>query len=119
MRLASRRNRSNGYYRSWRSSMSIISGARNTIESLSKFKNLKINEKGDVLITSAFHMNRSLIISKKLKLDFIPYAVDFRASNSKISLINYYQSFSILQNLLNFNLFFKEFIGSVIAKIIL
>jgi len=96
-----------------------VSGTRNTIENLSKFKNLKINEKGDVLITSAFHMNRSLIISKKLELNLIPYAVDFRVSNSNISIINYYQSFSILSNLLNFNLFFREFIGTVIAKLVL
>ena len=96
-----------------------VSGTRNTIENLSKFKSLKINEKGDVLITSAFHMNRSLIISKKLELNLIPYAVDFRVSNSNISLINYYQSFSILSNLMNFNLFFREIIGTIIAKIVL
>ena len=96
-----------------------VSGTRNTIENLSEFKNLKINKPGDILITSAFHMNRSLMISKKLKLNLIPYAVDFRVSNSNISLINYYQSFSILHNLLNFNLFFREFLGTVVAKIVL
>ncbi len=96
-----------------------VSGTRNTIENLSEFRNLKINKPGDILITSAFHMNRSLMISKKLKLDLIPYAVDFRVSNSNISLINYYQSFSILHNLLNFNLFFREFLGTVVAKIVL
>ena len=96
-----------------------ISGTRNTIENLSKFKNLKINRKGDILITSAFHMNRSMIISKKLELEVIPYAVDYRVSNAKISFINYYQSFSILNNILNFNLYFREQIGTFVARIIL
>tara|TARA_Y100000816_G_scaffold264804_1_gene224201 strand:- start:2864 stop:3643 length:780 start_codon:yes stop_codon:yes gene_type:complete len=96
-----------------------ISGSRNTIENLLKFKDLKINKPGDILITSAFHMNRSLIISKKLELDLLPYAVDFRASNSNINIISYYQSFSILKNLLNFNLFFRELIGTTITKLVL
>ena len=96
-----------------------IGGTRNTIENLLKFKNLKINKKGDILITSAFHMNRSMIISKKLKLELTPYAVDYRVSNAKISLMNYYQSFSILNNLLNFNLYFRELIGTIVVKIIL
>ena len=45
-----------------------VSGTRNTIENLSEFKNLKINKPGDILITSAFHMNRSLMISKKTQI---------------------------------------------------
>ena len=66
-------------------------------------------------------MKRSLLISKKLDLNLIPYAVDFRAladSDSK-SLLNYYQGFSIVGNLQSINLFFKELLGIYAVKILI
>ena len=46
--------------------ITFVGSTRNTIENLKKFKELKINMKEDLLITSAFHMNRSLYISNKI-----------------------------------------------------
>ena len=93
---------------------------RNTIENLKEFKKLNLqNEHNPILITSAFHMRRSLLISKKLDLNLIPYAVDFRSFEDagKDSLLNYYQRFSIVGNLQSINLYFREFLGIIAVKI--
>ncbi len=99
-----------------------INNTRNTIENLKELKKLNLQtENSSILITSAFHMKRSLLISKKLDLNLIPYAVDFRAladSDSK-SLLNYYQGFSIVGNLQSINLFFKELLGIYAVKILI
>ena len=99
-----------------------INNTRNTIENLKELKKLNLQtENSSILITSAFHMKRSLLISKQLDLNLIPYAVDFRAladSDSK-SLLNYYQGFSIVGNLQSINLFFKELLGIYAVKILI
>ena len=86
-----------------------IDNTRNTIENLKEFKNLNLqNEHNPILITSAFHMRRSLLISKKLDLNLIPYAVDFRSFEDagNDNLLNSYQRFSIAGNLQSINLYF-------------
>ena len=101
------------------SRVTFIDTTRNTLENLKEFKKLKINKKNDLLVTSAFHMTRSLIIAKKLNLDLSPYAVDFRHDRSLESLLNSYQSFSFADNLKKTNIFFREIIGIIMVKIIL
>ena len=63
-------------------------------------------------------MKRSLLIAKKLNLEFIPYAVDFR-SGSDFFITNYWQKLSISNNFINFDLFIRELIGSLIVKLII
>ena len=87
-----------------------IKKSRNTIENLKSLKNENILMGNSVIVTSAFHMKRSMLIVKKLKMNLVPYTVDFRSSNMK-SFINKYQSFDIVANLSYFNLFFREIIG--------
>jgi uncharacterized SAM-binding protein YcdF (DUF218 family) len=99
-----------------------IDNTRNTIENLKELKKLNLqNEHNPILITSAFHMKRSLLISEKLNLNLTPYAVDFRsfedAGNN--SLLNYYQRFSIVGNLQSINLYFREFLGIIAVKILM
>jgi len=99
-----------------------INDTRNTIENLKKLKKLHLENKStSILITSAFHMDRALLISKKLNLNVIPYAVDFRSySNSgKDSFISYYQVFSLLGNLQYLNLYFRELLGTIAVKILI
>ena len=99
-----------------------INNTRNTIENLKELKKLNLqNENNSILITSAFHMKRSLLISKKLDLNLIPYAVDFRSfiDSGNDSLLNYYQRFSIAGNLQSINLFFREFLGIYAVKILM
>mgnify|MGYP000695511003 FL=1 len=66
-------------------------------------------------------MKRSLLISEKLDLHLIPYAVDFRSIEDagNDSLLNYYQRFSIVGNLQSINLYFKEFLGIIAVKILM
>jgi len=93
-----------------------IDNTRNTIENLKQLKKLNLKlENSSLLITSAFHMKRSQLISKKLSLDLTPYAVDFRSldNSQKVGLINYYQGFSFASNLLSINLYFREFLGII------
>ena len=95
-----------------------INNTRNTIENLQAFKKLNINNKYNILITSAFHMKRVMLITKKMNIDIIPYAVDFRSiEKSKFSILNFIQSFNITQNLSNFNNFFREILGILVFKI--
>tara|TARA_B100001123_G_scaffold428191_1_gene544728 strand:- start:280 stop:870 length:591 start_codon:yes stop_codon:yes gene_type:complete len=96
-----------------------VSTTRNTIENLKELKKLNINKNNDLLITSAFHMNRAMYISKKLGLNLIPYAVDFRSSGINNSIINIYQSFDISSNLYKLNVFTREILGLLAAKITL
>lgn len=93
-----------------------IDNTRNTIENLEAFKILNINDQTNVIITSAFHMKRVLLIAEKLKINFIPYPVDFR-SDKENSLINYYQKFSVSGNLQTFDLFFREILGIFAYKL--
>ena len=60
-------------------------------------------------------MKRAQLISKKLRLNLTPYAVDFRSFNSlpRVGLINYYQTFSFASNLGYVNLYFREFLGLI------
>ena len=95
-----------------------VENSRNTIENLRTIKDLNILNKSNVLITSAFHMKRALIISRKFKLDLIPYAVDFR-SIKEDNLLNYYQKFNILDNLFKFELFIRELMGIISFKVFL
>ena len=91
---------------------------RNTFESIKKISDLDISKQQNVLITSAYHMKRSLIISKKFDLNIIPYGVDFRSLGSKF-LINDYQTFSVSRNFSKMDLFVNEMIGIIITKIFL
>ena len=99
--------------------ITFVGSTRNTIENLNKFKELNINKTDDLLITSAFHMNRSLYISDKLELNLRPYAVDFRHSPKKQELINFYQTFNVVDNLLKINIYFRELLGIIAVKLIL
>jgi uncharacterized SAM-binding protein YcdF (DUF218 family) len=99
-----------------------VNDTRNTIENLKKLKKLNIkNEESLILITSAFHMDRALLISKKLNLNLIPYAVDFRSysGSGKDGFVNYYQVFSLVGNLRSLNLYFREFLGIIAVKILM
>ena len=100
------------------SRVKFINNTRNTIENLLAFKKLNITNKSNILITSAFHMKRSMLITKKINIDVIPYAVDFHGTlNAKFSILNFIQRFNIISNLATFNKFFKEILGIVAFKI--
>ena len=93
-----------------------VGNSRNTIENFKEIKKLDLDNLNTILITSAYHMKRALMIAKNEDLNFRPHAVDFRSFSQK-SLINRYQVFSITNNLSNFNLCFREILGIIAFKI--
>ena len=93
-----------------------IDNTRNTIENLKAFKNINTLNQSNILVTSAFHMKRSMMIAKKLDLNIKPYAVDFRSIND-FDILNYYQMFSIADNWQSFNIFFRELLGIFVFKL--
>ena len=104
--------------------VTFIGGTRNTIENLTAFKKTNNSNKTNILITSASHMKRSMIIAKHLDINFIPYAVDFRSGisqiskkNDKFSILNNYQGFDLLANFNKFNFFVAELLGIIAFKL--
>ena len=93
-----------------------INNTRNTIENLKAFKNINTLNQSNILVTSAFHMKRSMMIAKKLDLNIKPYAVDFKSIND-FDILNYYQMFSIADNWQSFNIFFRELLGIFVFKL--
>ncbi len=93
-----------------------IGQSRNTIENFKEIDKLNIVNSKTVLITSAYHMKRSMIIAKHFGLKLEPYIVD-QKTNRLGSFINIYQDFNISRNLANFNLFFREIVGIIVFKL--
>lgn len=89
-----------------------VDGTRNTFENMKKFLNEVKPEAEDkfLLITSAFHMPRSMSVARKLKLNFIPYPVDHRIDKD-LTLIDNLQTFSFAQLLGFTDHLFKEYLG--------
>ena len=92
-----------------------VGNSRNTYENIKEIKKLGFKDDKTLLVTSAFHMKRSMMIAKKFELKLIPYAVDFRSFSNK-SIINQYQEFNVIRNLAKFNLFIREIIGIIAFK---
>ena len=83
--------------------------SRNTYENIlfsKKIANPKKNEKW-LLVTSAYHLNRSLGVSEKLEWIFIPYAVDFEKSKK----FSWDFPYNFLRNISEFNQATHEWIG--------
>lgn len=95
-----------------------LSEPRNTIESFVKIKELNLKFSETVLITTGFHMKRSMMIAKKKGVKVLPYPVNFTPI-SKPPFLNSYQSFNVAKNLSNFNTFFREIIGIIAVKLTL
>ena len=97
-----------------------LNSSRNTLENFQTLSNYNKdkNFKNILLISSAFHMKRSLMIAEKFKLNLIPYAVDFRSFNSN-DFKNRWQKFSVSKNFSNLDLAFNELIGYFVAKLVL
>ena len=95
--------------------------ARNTIEN---FKQLKLflakeSNKKVLLVTSTYHMKRSLIIARKFDLKFVGFLPITSKKNNSFSLVNFYQHINFKANLSSFDLFFRELVGILAVKIML
>ena len=83
------------------------------VSSSKKLTKPTINEKW-ILITSAFHMHRSIDTAAKSKWELTPYPVDFKLSKDLLSEII---KFDILSNIENFQIASHEMLGIMVYKI--
>ena len=77
-------------------------------EAKSVRKLLKTNKANIILVTSAFHMPRAKKVFEATNIKVIPFAVDFRTSIKKITIIDFMPSANSLKDTSNF---FREMIG--------
>ena len=96
--------------------LNFIGKSRNTIENFKEIKELNLKYLETVLITSAYHMKRSMMIAEKQGVKVLPYPVN-TISRSKTPLLNSYQVFDIVNNLSKLNTFFREILGIIAFKI--
>ena len=96
--------------------INFIGKSRNTIENFKEIKELDLKYSETILITSAYHMKRSMMIAKKQGVKVIPYPIN-PISGSTTHLLNSYQVFDVTNNLSKFNTFFREILGIIAFKI--
>ena len=87
------------------------SKSRNTYENIlysKKLANPTLDENW-LVVTSAFHMNRTINIGEKLEWNFIPYAVDFQ----QIKRFSWLPSLRFLSNISRFESASHEWIGLI------
>ena len=94
--------------------------ARNTFENFKRLNEFlvdkdKVNSK-ILLITDAFHMNRSLMLAKKFNLNIYSLPSSYITKQDSVGLINSYQNISIVSNLSMFDLFIKELISTSFSR---
>ena len=96
--------------------INFIGKSRNTIENFKEIKELNLKYSETVLVTSAYHMKRSMMIAENQGVEVIPYPVN-PISKSTTPLLNSYQVFDVANNLSKFNTFFREILGIIAFKI--
>jgi len=94
----------------------VTENVKNTYEESIAVTKLIPNNSSLILVTSAFHMQRSKYLFEKQGFDIIPYPVDFKTSNAKTSFMNFLPSVDSLNNA---SLFIRENIGRFYYKLFL
>ena len=89
---------------------------KNTYEESLAVTKIIPNNSSIILVTSAFHMQRSKYLFEKQGFDVIPYPVDFKSSNSKISIMSFLPN---LGSMKTSSLFIRENIGRLYYKLFL
>ena len=89
--------------------------AKNTYEESIVLLELLPKNSSILLVTSAFHMNRSKYLFDKQGFVVTPFPVDFKSSNLKFSILNILPN---LNSLYKTSLFIRENIGRIYYKIV-
>ena len=96
--------------------------ARNTSENFILLNNylnkMNINNPKIFLVTHGYHIKRCLIFAKKYDLKITAYASRLTTKSYSSGLVNFYQHIDVLSNFKMFDLFIKEMISSIFAKIL-
>jgi uncharacterized SAM-binding protein YcdF (DUF218 family) len=88
--------------------------SRNTLENAAFSKSvLQENHLAPpyILVTSAFHMRRSLAVFKKEKIDVVPYPCNYFAGSKKISVLDFIPDAEVFGG---WELYIKELIGTIV-----
>ncbi len=96
------------------STVLIESNSRNTVENAKYTKQLLDSAhlaSPYLLVTSAYHMPRSLMIFKKMGLNVIPYPANYITRNNKVEASDFVPDAGVLYN---WNTYIKEIIGYVV-----
>lgn len=91
--------------------------SRNTIENIQFSKQIleaKHLPPPYVLVTSAFHMRRALLICKKANLEVVPYPCNYFAGKGLFTFADFIPS---AQTLSDWNIYIKELVGYVVTSI--
>jgi uncharacterized SAM-binding protein YcdF (DUF218 family) len=95
--------------------------ARNTFENIKRLNEYlnKTNSQNSqiLLITHAFHLKRCLLISRKYNLNVSGFASSYYTKNFSTGLVNSYQTACTLCNLRYVDIFVKEILSLIFAKI--
>ena len=94
----------------------VTENVKNTYEESIAVTKMIPNDSSIILVTSAFHMLRSKYLFEKQGFDVIPYPVDFKSSNSKISIMSFLPN---LGSIKTSSLFIRENIGRLYYKLFL
>ena len=92
----------------------VTENVKNTYEESIAVKKLMPNNSSIILVTSAFHMQRSKNLFEKQGFDVFPFSVDFQSSNNKISIMSFLPSLGAIKNTSSF---IRENIGRIYYKI--
>lgn len=71
------------------SRLELESNSRNTYENFKNIKPITRSGSSYLLVTSAFHMPRSVGIARQFEIDVIAYPVDFRSNSSEFRRVNF------------------------------
>jgi uncharacterized SAM-binding protein YcdF (DUF218 family) len=88
-------------------------GSINTLESVKALKKL-VGEKKIILVTSAYHMQRSAATFRKMGMNVVPAPTDYISEQKKVSL---YSLIPTSQHLLTSSIAFYEYIGFIWYRI--
>ena len=99
-----------------RSQILVTNNVKNTYEESIAVTKLVPSKSSIVLVTSAFHMQRSKYLFEKQGFDVTPFPVDFKSSNSKFSILEFMPRIGALNKT---SIFIRENLGRLYYKIIL
>ena len=85
--------------------------SRNTFENIFLSKQISNYKKGEVwiVISSAYHLNRAILVAEKLDWKLLPYATDFQQPKK----INFFPNFNLFSNLAAIQLASHEWVGLI------
>ena len=87
---------------------------KNTYEESLAVTKIIPNNSSIILVTSAFHMQRSKYLFEKQGFNVMPYPVDFKSSNSKVSIMSFLPDVNALNKT---SLYIRENLGRLYYKL--